>query len=212
MHPPSIQDPDLKQDALAEAIEREMYSLQAGVRNLVARSGLTTSAAEIDLLAQDTFPEVVLKVIAHRHEYDGRRPFRPWFMKFVVNHLRNLRRSRSHRGAVMTPVAETRSVRAALSASGSEIENASEAEMFDLLARGCGPEPPGDAGWNMLLSLVAEADREILTLRFRDQLDHAGIAQKLQITPGGARTRLCRSLERLRQAYVESERFARGEA
>jgi DNA-directed RNA polymerase specialized sigma24 family protein len=212
MRPPSIQDPDLKRDALSRAIEREMSSLMAGIRILVARSGLATSAAEIESLAEDTLQDVVLKVMEHRNAYDEGRPMRPWFMKFVVNHLKNLRGSRKRRGGIVTPVAEAGRVQAALAATGVGADEVSEAEMFDLLAGGNGSHPPGDVGWSTLLSLASEGDREILTLRFRDGLDCAEIGQALAITAGAARTRLCRALERLRQAYRQSEQAARGES
>ncbi|MFN3650410.1 MAG: RNA polymerase sigma factor [Armatimonadota bacterium] len=210
MRPPSLQEPDLKSDTLSHAIEQEMSSLMAGIRVLVSRSGLATGAAEIESLAEDTFQDVVLKVMAHRNAYNEGRPLRPWFMKFVVNHLKNLRGSRKRRSATVTPVAETRRVRAALATSEVGADDLSEAEMFDLLAQGCGSQPPGDAGWNMLISLALERDREILTMRFRYGLEYAEIGQALEITAGTARTRVCRVLERLRQAYRESERFAGG--
>ena len=47
------------------------------------------------------------------------------------------------------------------------------------------------------LDRLASGDREVILLRHLEQLSHKEIADILSISPGAARTRYCRAVERL---------------
>jgi len=73
--------------------------------------------------------------------------------------------------------------------------------------------PSGDEGWSVdhmllehALTLLREADREILYLRWHAELGFDEIADLLAISPQAAQRRAHRALERLRRALAQLER------
>jgi RNA polymerase sigma-70 factor, ECF subfamily len=98
---------------------------------------------------------------------------RSWLLTVCANEARRARR-RNHRGK--------------------ELE--SEAALPSKNFAGLSPEL---ADLRTVLSRLSDADRELLGLRFAVELPSARIAKHLGLSPEGARTRLHRLLERLRQ-------------
>jgi RNA polymerase sigma-70 factor (ECF subfamily) len=126
-------------------------------------------------VAQDTF----MAALRSMDRFDVERPLRPWLLQIAANKARNRRRSIGR------------------------YFNALKRTLRTTEAESAGPEmraPRADAEqlWQAVRRLATQ-DQEIIYLRFFLDLSVAETAGALQIAPGTVKSRLHRSLERLRQ-------------
>jgi RNA polymerase sigma factor (sigma-70 family) len=147
---------------------------------------LTRSAADAEEAAQDGF----LKAHRALGRFRADSPWRPWLLRIVANEARNRRRAAGRRTRL-----ELRAAEAAPSTAG-----ARSSESIVLTAE-------RDAALRNALGTLAEPDREVLYLRYFLDLPEVEMAAVLDCRPGTVKSRLSRSLARLR-AILEEEATA----
>jgi RNA polymerase sigma-70 factor (ECF subfamily) len=175
----SRRDPEL----LDHLIERYQFRLY---RYLVFLTGSRETA-------EDLFQETWLRVLEKGGQYDGKSKFEPWLFRIA----RNLAFDRARR----KPLA---SLDGALeSPNGSaprELEAADAISAFDLVSRS-----EQQASLSSALAKLPAAYREVLTLRFQEELALEEIAAVVGAPLSTVKSRLYRGLEAMR-GTMEGER------
>jgi RNA polymerase sigma-70 factor (ECF subfamily) len=146
--------------------------------------GLTRSAADAEEAAQDGF----LKAHRALGRFRPGSPWRPWLLRIVANEARNRRRAAGRRTRL-----ELRAAEAAPPGTG-----APPSDSVVLMAE-------RDATLRAALATLAEPDREVLYLRYFLDLPEAEMAAVLDCRPGTVKSRLSRSLARLRTALEDGD-------
>jgi RNA polymerase sigma-70 factor (ECF subfamily) len=139
--------------------------------------------------AEDAAQEAFVRAFAALPRFRTGSPFRPWLLAIVANEARNRRRSAGRRSALALR----------LRPEDPTIEATAASPEAAILAR------EGRAALLAGLARLAEADREIITLRYLMQLSEAETASALEIPSGTAKSRLSRGLARLRDALADTE-------
>ena len=122
--------------------------------------------------AQDCF----VKVYTNRQRFDKSRPFAPWFYTILINCCRDRLRHRSS----FAELVERFTVHKSLSETEPENSSSDTMELF-----------------NNALMKLPPAKREILTLRFTDDLSYQEIAETLGLSQGTVMSRLFRARKEL---------------
>ena len=131
-----------------------------------------------EALAEDVFQQTWLQVAERVARYDARRPFAPWL--FTVARNLALDQLRRLRPGSLDDVDEP----AAPEAGGDPLALATAGERADRVARA--------------LAGLGPLDREVLTLRFDEDLSLPELAAVLAVPMPTAKARLYRALTRLR--------------
>ena len=168
------------QDALVLLVERYQNDV---FRFCLHYLGDMESAREI---AQETF----LRVYTARERFDDTRVFRPWMLCIARNMCLNILK----RGKIVPmesldalETSETGEVRPSFRAStGSPFEGIVSDERKNLLLS--------------VLNKLAPEVREVLVMRYFEQMSSREIAEVLETTEGAVRTRIHRALNQLRHA------------
>jgi RNA polymerase sigma-70 factor (ECF subfamily) len=135
-------------------------------------------------VAEDVFQQTWLKVAEQIGRYDAERPFAPWLVTIGRNlALDELRRRRL------------------VSLDGAD-EPAAPASGSDPLERAMARQSA--ARVDAALVALGPLDREVLTLRFEDELELPELAATLAVPLPTAKARLYRALERLRAKLLTS--------
>jgi RNA polymerase sigma-70 factor (ECF subfamily) len=170
----------------AEFIERarngDVHAFEELVRThqeVAFRTAWVVSGGADD--AEDAAQEAFVKAFAALPRFRSGAPFRPWLLTIVANEARNRRRSAGRRDALALRLAEGS---AATDAAASPETAALAAERRRLLFDG--------------LARLADADREVIWLRYLLDLSVAEAAAALNVPVGTVKSRLSRALERLR--------------
>ncbi len=135
-------------------------------------------------VAEDVFQQTWVNVAERIRRYDASRPFAPWLVTLARNlALDQLRRKKaSSLDDVDEPLAP-----------------ASEADPLErAMAR------QSAARVEAALGELGPLDREVLTLRFEDDLELQELAATLDVPLPTAKARLYRALERLRRALLKA--------
>lgn len=138
-----------------------------------------------EAVAEDLFQQTWLRVAERIGRYDGCRPFAPWLFavgrNLALDHLRRQRPAslgeQPEPGAPSTPDADP-FARAVAAQQGSRLAEA--------------------VGW------LAPLDREVLSLRFEEDLALPDLAERLAVPLPTAKARLYRALSRLRGRLLET--------
>ena len=113
-----------------------------------------------------------------RGSYDRERPFRPWLLRIVANTARNDRRSRGRRAHLAVRAAHA-------TVAGESLEDAVvSADERRVVLDG--------------LNRLASADREVIALRYFEDMSEAEMATVLDCPSGTVKSRLSRAMSRLR--------------
>lgn len=139
-------------------------------------------AAHADDAAQAGF----VKAYRALSRFDRTRPFRPWLLRIVANEARNVRRAEARRAAL-----ELRAAGEPEAAPGPEDEVAARERREALLAA---------------VNRLAEADREVIGMRYFLELSEAEMASMLGVAAGTVKSRLSRALTKLRAILEPEER------
>jgi RNA polymerase sigma-70 factor, ECF subfamily len=131
--------------------------------------------------AEDIAQEAMLAAVRAIESFDGRRPFRPWLHRIVVNRSLDWLRARQRRPEVSGALAAGRSTAASASAE----------EMSENLVAALGALDPDQRALVVL--------RHVLGYRSSE------LARMLGLPPATVRTRLARALRRLRTLLEEEE-------
>ncbi|MGH2626931.1 MAG: RNA polymerase sigma factor [Anaerolineales bacterium] len=129
--------------------------------------------------AEDSVQEAFVRAFGSLARFDETRPFRPWLMRIAANHARNRRRSMARYWARLQRMARR------------------DPEMVQ------GAPPPRPAGsaetlWQAVRRL-GNGDQEVIYLRYFLGLTEAEAAEVMHVPAGTVKSRLHRSLARLRQ-------------
>lgn len=164
------------------------------IRSHVIHTGLARGEA-VNIIAADVFQDAVFEALAHAERLDPATSPRAWFMGIVLNILKRKRTEaarRHQREVVMSELV-------------SHLAIHDEADFFDQVSALIQPGPEYSIEVNEqvaeLLALVSGDEQRIVRLAFLHDLNTNALAQTLGITPGAARVRLHRALQRLRAAW-----------
>jgi RNA polymerase sigma factor (sigma-70 family) len=177
----------------AELVEQAQRGETAAYEALVQRHQeiafrtaylVTGSAADAEEAAQDGF----VKAFRALGRFRRGAPFRPWLLQIVVNEARNRRRSAGRREQLALRVADEPSSGDA--APSPEAELLVNERRSRLLAA---------------LSALREDERDVVVCRHLLGLSEEETAQALSLPVGTVKSRLSRTLVRLRAALAEEE-------
>jgi RNA polymerase sigma-70 factor (ECF subfamily) len=181
---------------LEELIGSERATLLKTLRFYVFRAGLA-SGRDADAMAEDLLNEAVVEAFRSAHRLKPDIHPHPWLLGIAVNLIKRKRveiAKRERREPLMRDLLPD--TQGALS----------DDELFDQL-------PEVSAGMldsvevkqeiDQLLACVSSSDGDLLRLALAHDLNGEALAKALHITPGAARVRLHRALNRLRSALVQ---------
>ena len=173
------------------------------IRSYIVRMGLAQGAAAIQSLATEVLHDATLEALAHANRLNTVTQPRAWFLAIATNILKR-RRDKAIRQARREVL---------ISDLHFTPDAPGESEFFDSLIRYAQPGPEGAFEENEqvreMLALVAPDDQKVLRLALVHDLDTRGVARALGITPGTARVRLHRAINRLRKAWGRREQQER---
>lgn len=167
--------------------------------NFVSNQALAEMALEV-------LSEVVAAALKNAERYDSVRSPMAWLLG-IANNIVKQKRDHHYRLKREEPVSRIQF--------DSTVGSISPSELFDHLATldprvfeaiAMGDLESGLAKRQPLIAALARlsaTDREVLKLDILHELDGEELARELGVTPGAARVRKHRALERLRQAYRE---------
>lgn len=180
------------QSRLKEFIEAESGQLLASLRLYVIRAGLAygTQAADV---AADLFSEMTLEVLENAERFRPEGQPMTWMLGIAANLIRRRQVDRAKRNRREPLVRDLYLEEGQLS----------EEEAFDRLDGFIQGDPTHSIETEQQLSawlgILSPEDQHIVRLAVVHELNGEGMAQALHITPGAARVRLHRALNRLRQ-------------
>lgn len=176
---------------LRQFIEEETPVLTRTLGIYLSRAGLTISASEL-------LSEVVVEALEHEARFDPARQPRAWLLGIAANLIRRKQAElarldrREPLARDLYPGAEP-----------------SDDEVFDWLDGMSAVDPhltlDGNDDVSALLARVSPEDAMVLRLAVLHGLDGETLARELGVSPGAARVRLHRALERLRR-HLQAEK------
>lgn len=197
--------PDIDSDT-ADAQRRlrqflqENSSLLLGIIcSYIVRMGLARGEA-VQAIAADVLHDTVLEALAHADHFDPTTQPRAWLLAIAANILKRKKAeaAKRHKHEVLVSDLSTHP------------DDFNESDFFDQIIALSYPGPEQNIETHEqvveMLSLVSSDDQKVLRLALLHDLDTSTLAQVLGITPGTARVRLHRALNRLRTAWSTSER------
>jgi RNA polymerase sigma factor (sigma-70 family) len=156
-----------------EELVRRYQGLAARVAYLVLGTG-----GDVEEAVQEAFMKAYQALPRFRLE----SPFRPWLLTIVANEARNRRKSAARRARLALRVAEDRpSGDAAPSPEAAVLEREERERLLDAVNE------------------MREEDRMVIGCRYFLGLSERETAETLHIPPGTVKSRLARSLKRLRE-------------
>lgn len=168
------------------------------IRSYVARTGLAHGEA-VQSVAVEILQDTVIEALAHADRLNSETQPRAWFLAIAANILKRKRAEaakQQQREVLVSDMAERQNV-------------IDESDFFDLIMSHVQPGPEQqiemDEQVAEMLSLVSPDEQEVLRLAFLRDLDTNMLAQALHISPGAARVRLHRALNKLRIAWRASQ-------
>lgn len=178
---------------LRDAIEKHAPDLEAMAQVLVWKLGLAKDREEGKALGEELLQEVVKRALERVSSFDPSRSAGAWLYGIALNVAREWARSRrrSERTVSLTP-------------DDSQGELVPLDRVHDLASE-------QNHRVLELLDLVSPAERQILSLRYVEQLDGRNLAAALGISDGAARVRLSRALGSLRAAFQRAESLEEGD-
>ncbi len=193
------------QHYLRQFLQENAPLLLGIIRSYIVRMGMAQGAAAIQSLATEVLHDATLEALAHANRLNTVTQPRAWFLAIASNILKRKRDEAMRQARREVLVSD---LHLAPNAPG-------ESEFFDSLSTYAQPGPEGAFEENEqvreMLALVAPADQRVLRLALLHDLDTNGVARALDITPGTARVRLHRAINRLRKAWGIREQQKRQE-
>jgi RNA polymerase sigma-70 factor (ECF subfamily) len=188
---------------LRQFIADEAGTLLGTFRYYLYRAGMT--AQPLDLAAQELLNDVVVEALQHEDRFlPGGQP-RAWLLGIGANLIKRRRvelARRNRREPLVRDLYPT--VEADMG----------EDELFDWMASVSSVETETELESNQqvmaILSRVSPEDQRVLRLAILSGLDGAALAKALGVSPGAARVRLHRALNRLREAHQMKEHRRHG--
>jgi RNA polymerase sigma factor (sigma-70 family) len=184
---------------LRQFIQEETQTLLETLRYYVIRARLA-DAQGATLAAVELLNEVVVEALEHADRFRPSGQPMAWLLGIAANLIKRKQAERATRNRreplVRDLYLDTQ-------------DTLSEDELFDRLAALTVAEPAQDWESNQaasaILAYVSKTDQHILRLAVLHDLNGEALAQELGVTPGAARVRLHRALNRLRAAWPAPE-------
>ena len=178
---------------LRQFIEDESPALTRTLGFYLNRAGLTVSASEL-------LNEVVVEALKHEARFNPARQPRAWLLGIAANLIRRKQAELARLNR-----------REPLARDLYPGEEPGDDEVFDWLSQLTALDTSqmldADERVNALLANVSPEDARVLRLAILHDLDGEALARELRVTPGAARVRLHRALNRLRRTVShEKER------
>jgi RNA polymerase sigma-70 factor (ECF subfamily) len=182
--------PERERDLIERARRGDASAFEALVRahqSVAFRVAWVASGGADD--AEDAAQEGFMKAFAALPRFRADAPFRPWLLTIVANEARNRRRSAGRREmlALRAPDAATGGVAAEPSPEDAVLAIERRTELLAAISR------------------LADADREVIALRYLVELSEAETAAALGVPAGTAKSRLSRAMDRLRATLTSAE-------
>jgi RNA polymerase sigma-70 factor (ECF subfamily) len=179
---------------LRQFIQQETPAMCRTLRGYLFRAGV--SGDRLDDAASELWNEVVREALSHEARFADDLQPRPWLLGIAVNLMR-----RQQTAAVQR---QQREPLARDLYQPQHEDTLSDDEVFERLAAltSMTDELDQEEAVNDLLQGLSPADQQILKLAVVQQLDGKALALAMAISPGAARVRLHRALERLRQQHA----------
>ncbi len=178
-------------------IAAESATLHATLRLYVSRAGFSGGQA-VSRIADELLNEVTVEALEHAERFDPARSPMAWLLGIAANLIKR-RQAAIFRRDQREPLIRDLHPNAA--------DAMNDAELFDRFASITASDPAqayeDEERVALLLSGVSESDRRVLRLAIVHGLNGETLAKELGITPGAARVRLHRALNRLRAAHQE---------
>lgn len=184
---------------LRQFIQEETETLLETLRYYVIRARLA-DAEGAALAAVELLNEVVVEALEHADRFRSSGQPMAWLLGIAANLIRRKQAERATRNR-REPLVRDLYLDAQ--------DTLSEDELFDRLAALTVAEPAQDLETDetvsAILTRVSKNDQHILRLAVLHDLNGEELAQALGVTPGTARVRLHRALNRLRAAWPAPE-------
>jgi RNA polymerase sigma-70 factor (ECF subfamily) len=186
--------PDQSRQRLEEFAEAESEALLKTLRFYVLRAGLAVGAA-VEQAARELLNDVMTEAFEHADRLTPGISPRPWLLGIAANLIKRRQfelSKRNRREPLMRDLYPHMQ------------DEMSDEELFDQLPAVAALDPlEVDEKINDLLTGVAKSDADLLRLAILHDLNGESLAKELGITPGAARVRLHRALNRLREAQKD---------
>lgn len=187
------------QQLLSTYIQEHSSALLGILRSYVQRMGLATGPAVSETVLE-VFHETVTEALAHAARFNEDITPRAWLLGIAVNVIKRQKTARAKRSQREMSLGD-------LIRHYPDLPD--ENAMLDTLLPPVttGPAQIVEANEQVaaLLALVSPEDQHILSLAVLEGYQHIPLAKELGTTPGTARMRLHRALQRLRAAWVEQQ-------
>jgi RNA polymerase sigma factor (sigma-70 family) len=185
-----------KRSRLRHYIDQQAAALHQTLRVYLARAGVPLHES-LDTAAGELLNETVRQALAHESRYQADREPRPWLLGIAVNLIQR-QRVQFARDARREPLLGD------LYPTEAEEDDALY-ERVAALASWDAADWEAEAAVQALLEGLSTEDQQVLRLAIIHELDGVALAKALRTTPGAARVRLHRALNRLRQRYHARE-------
>ena len=180
-------------------VQTNLVPLLGAIRLYVYRSGLAQGTA-VPAVAADVLQDVVVEALSHADRFDPERQPMAWLLGIAVNIVRRRKAQRSSLHRRELPITIY------VDECNPEID-VGESEVYERLGAHVleGPETLVEANEQAetLLSMVSPDDQRVLRLAVLGGASGETLARALGTTPGTARIRLHRALQRLRSALAQ---------
>jgi RNA polymerase sigma-70 factor (ECF subfamily) len=184
---------------LVEFLTEHTGPVLGTIRSYVQRMGLA-SGAEVPAVALEVLQETAIEALQHADRFRPTGQPMAWLLGIAINIIRRKKAEQAKRAQRELSIARF---------SSPAQEALSENELFDQVVPQilAGPEQDIEANEQALalLSLVSPEDQQVLRLALLYEFEREALAQALGTTPGAARVRLHRALNRLRSAWREQQ-------
>lgn len=192
---------DQPKSRLRQFIAGESETLLGTLRHYLFRAGLSGRGQSLESAARELLQEVIVEALRHESRFQPTREPRAWLLGIAANLIKRRQRESFLRDR-REPLA--RDLHSGVEAS------MSDDELFDwmiaLTEQHTTEALMQDGEIDMLLASVSPDDAHVLRLAILNGLDGDMLSKTLGVSPGAARVRLHRALNRLRAAQREENR------
>lgn len=190
----------VNENTLRTALEVHQKDLMTGIRVYLWKFGAVTQRSELEDKAKEILQETAVEALGNADHYDPTRPVKLWLLGIAINRIRQMQRARYRQSRVVVSIHETTQAQAIYQ--HSPVSTVTEDDLFDLIHH---DNASDKLSLTEMLSVVDQADREILSLRFIEDLTGEELAAALGTSVGAAYVRLSRAKNRLRQQFRKGE-------
>jgi RNA polymerase sigma factor (sigma-70 family) len=178
-------------------LHTQITPLHGIIQSYVQRMGLA-SGSQVPGMALDVLQETIVEALEHADRFVAGGQSIAWLLGVALNIIK--------RKKVESAKRQRRELQLG-SLAGQYSDITSESDLLDRLVVSSEPAPEqaleDDEQAEALLNLVSSEDQRVLRLALLEGFDGQELANRLRISPGTARMRLHRALQRLRSAWKQ---------